>query len=43
VELDYLLTHHLSLRFVGFYANALIEGDTSHQVRSALATVSYRF
>lgn len=43
VELAYLLTHHVSLRLVGFYSNALIEGFRSHQVRSALATVSYRF
>jgi hypothetical protein len=43
VELDYLITYHVSLRVIGFYSNALIEGDLSHQVRSALATLSYRF
>lgn len=43
VEFDYLLTHHVSLRVVGFYSNAVVQGSTSHQARSALATLSYRF
>jgi tetratricopeptide (TPR) repeat protein len=43
VEIDYLLTHQVSARIVGFYANAATQGSASHQVRSALATLSYRF
>ena len=43
VEFDYLLTYHVSLRAVGFYSNAVPLRSTSHQVRSALATLSYRF
>ena len=43
VEFDYLLTYHLSARVVGFYSNALTQGSASYQVRSALATLSYRF
>jgi tetratricopeptide (TPR) repeat protein len=43
VEIDYLLTHHVSARLVGFYANAVTQGSASYQVRSALATLSYRF
>ncbi len=43
VELDYLLTYHVSLRAVGLYSNAVTRGSASYQVRSALATLSYRF
>ena len=43
VEFDYLLTYHVSVRAVGFYSNAVPLRSTSHQVRSALATLSYRF
>jgi tetratricopeptide (TPR) repeat protein len=43
VEFDYLLTYHLSARVVGFYSNALVQGSASHQMRSALTTLSYRF
>jgi tetratricopeptide (TPR) repeat protein len=43
VEFDYLLTYHLSARIVGFYSNAVTLGSASYQIRSALATLSYRF
>ncbi len=43
VEFDYLLTYHVSARLVGFYSNAVTQGSASYQVRSALATLSYRF
>lgn len=43
VEFDYLLNYHLSVRVVGFYANSVTQGSASYQVRSALATMSYRF
>ena len=43
LEFDYLLTYHLSARIVGFYSNAVTQGSASYQVRSALATLSYRF
>jgi tetratricopeptide (TPR) repeat protein len=42
-EIDCLLTYHLSARLVGFYANAVTQASASYQVRSALATLSYRF
>jgi tetratricopeptide (TPR) repeat protein len=43
VELNYLLTYHLSLRAVGYYANSMLQGGTSYQVRSASGGVSFRF
>lgn len=43
VELNYLLTYHLSLRAVGYYANSMFQGGISYQVRSASGGVSYRF
>lgn len=42
-EFDWLLTYHVSARLVGFYSNGMTLGSASHQVRSALATLSYRF
>jgi tetratricopeptide (TPR) repeat protein len=43
VELNYLLTSHLSLRAVGFYANSMLQGGISYQVRSVSGGLSYRF
>jgi hypothetical protein len=43
VEFDYLLSYRLSVRAVGFYSNGVTLGSASHQVRSALGTLSYRF
>jgi tetratricopeptide (TPR) repeat protein len=43
VELNYLLTSHLSMRAVGFYANNMLQGGVSYQVRSVSGGLSYRF
>jgi hypothetical protein len=43
VGLNYLLTRHLSLRAVGYYANSMFQGGVSYQFRSASGGVSYRF
>lgn len=42
-ELNYLLTSHLSLRAVGFYANSMLRGGVSYQARSVSGGLSYRF
>ena len=43
VELNYLLTPHLSMRAVGFYANSMLRGGVSYQARSVSGGLSYRF
>ncbi|MFZ5448192.1 MAG: tetratricopeptide repeat protein [Thermodesulfobacteriota bacterium] len=43
VELNYLLTSHLSMRAVGFYANSMLRGGVSYQARSVSGGLSYRF
>jgi Tetratricopeptide repeat len=43
VEMNYLLTYHLSLRAVGFYSHSMLPGSTSYQVRNVSGGLSYRF
>jgi hypothetical protein len=43
VELNYLLTSHLSMRAVVFYANSMLRGGISYQGRSVSGGLSYRF
>jgi tetratricopeptide (TPR) repeat protein len=43
VEVNYLLTSHLSMRAVGFYANSMLRGGVSYQARSVTGGLSYRF
>lgn len=43
VEMNYLLTYHLSLRTVGFYSHSVLPGGTSYQVRNVSGGLSYRF
>ena len=43
VELDALLTRNLSLRAIGFYNNSINNDNTSYQVRSFSAGLTYRF
>jgi tetratricopeptide (TPR) repeat protein len=43
VEMNYLLTYHLSLRAVGFYSHSVLPDSTSYQVRSVSGGLSYRF
>jgi Tfp pilus assembly protein PilF len=43
VELNYLLTPHLSMRAVGFYANSMLRGGVSYQARTVSGGLSYRF
>ena len=42
-ELDMLLTKRLALRAVGFYNNSINNDNTSYQVRSITAGLTYRF
>ena len=42
-EMNYLLTYHLSLRAVGFYAHSVGQGGTSYQIRNISGGLSYRF
>ena len=43
VEVNYLLTPHLSMRATGFYANSMLPGRVSYQARSVSGGLSYRF
>jgi tetratricopeptide (TPR) repeat protein len=42
-EINYLLTYHLSLRIVGFYAHNVGPGSNSYQMRNISGGLSYRF
>ena len=40
VKVNYLLTHRLSFRAAAYYANSMLQGGVSYQVRSASKGVS---